>query len=93
MNSLKFAEDLFIRGTGINHVGVVVSVSKDAAGNVTSYELFHGHGRTGKTSASVTNYHQSEPSRPVYPPDGNGREQWVAFTLLLNPEGRLLTEK
>jgi hypothetical protein len=87
------ATDLFERGTGINHVGVVVSVSKDDAGNVTNYELFHGHGRKGKTPASITNYHQREPTRPAYPPYGNGTEQWVAFALLVTPEGRLFTDK
>jgi len=84
------AEDLFKRGTGINHMGVVVRVHKDDAGHVVSYELFHGHGRPGKTPASTTNYHRRVPSRPSYPPLGNGNEQWVAFATLVGPADQVL---
>lgn len=87
------AEDLFKRGTGINHVGVVVKVHKDDAGQVASYELFHGHGRPGKTPASTTNYHRREPTRATYPPYGNGTEQWVAFATLVGSADKMLTAK
>ena len=87
------AEDLFKRGTGINHMGVVVRVKKDEAGNVVSYELFHGHGRPGKTPASTTNYHFREPTRSTYPPFANGNEQWIAFATLGKPTGAALTAK
>ena len=84
------AEELFQRGTGINHMGVVVRVHKDDAGQVTSYELFHGHGRPGKTPASTTNYHRRVPTRPSYPPLGNGTEQWVAFATLVGSADQVL---
>ncbi len=87
------AEDLFQRGTGINHMGVVVKVHKDASGQVTSYELFHGHGRPGKTPASTTNYHRRIPTRDTYPPFGNGTEQWIAFATLVSPAGEKMTAK
>jgi hypothetical protein len=87
------AEELFQPRTGINHVGVVVAVTKNDSGQVESYRLFHGHGSTGKTAASITDYHWRVPTRPAYPPFGNGREQWVAFALLVNPSGLLMTAK
>ena len=63
---------------GIDHVGVVVWVHKDSTGTVTGYELFHGHGRRGKTTASTTKWHKRNPTRVGYPPLGNGRQQLVA---------------
>jgi hypothetical protein len=71
------AEDLFVRGTGINHVGVVVEVTKNEQGEVESYRLFHG--RNPKYTAGITDYHLRKPTRDSYPPLGNGPEQWVAF--------------
>jgi cell wall-associated NlpC family hydrolase len=87
------AEQLFERGTGINHVGVVVKVHKNAQGKVSRYELLHGHGRPGKTVASTTNYHWRKPPNTRNRPYGNGKEQWVAFAVLANPAGTPLTSK
>jgi hypothetical protein len=63
---------------GIYHVGVVVRVYRDRRGKVTRYELFHGHGRRGRTKASVTKWHKRWPTRASNPPLGNGRQQLVA---------------
>lgn len=60
---------------GIVHMGIVVDVTRDAAGRVTEYGLFHGRS-TGKY-AKTTRYHKR--THPRYPPFGNGNEPWVAF--------------
>jgi len=75
------AENLFIPKQGINHVGVVVSVVRDAKNQVMRYKLFHGR-RPGKPS-KVTDYHPRKPTRSYYPPFGNGKEQWVAIAPLV----------
>ena len=75
------AKELFVRGTGIDHVGVVVEVKRDAKGNIINYHLFHG--RNPKHPAGITTYHYFKPSRDSYPPLGNGSQQWVAFALLV----------
>ncbi|XOF34279.1 MAG: hypothetical protein ACL93V_03005 [Candidatus Electrothrix sp. YB6] len=71
------------RWSGIYHVGIVVRVHRDKRGRVVRYELFHGHGRRGRTPASTTAWHRRNPSRSVYPPFGNGRQQWIAAAPLL----------
>lgn len=86
-------EKLFLPKVGINHMGVVVKVDTNAAGETKSYELFHGYGRKGITPASTTNWHLREPTRAAYPPLGNGREQWVAMARLLNPSTKPVTAK
>ena len=68
--------DELIRPGGINHVGVVIRVKRDAAGIITNYHLFHGRW-VGKM-AGITKWHKREPGRAGYPPYGNGREPWVA---------------
>ncbi|CAK8720921.1 NlpC/P60 family protein [Candidatus Electrothrix aarhusensis] len=75
-------DDLLVPQKGIDHLGVVVKVHRDESGQVLDYELFHGHGRKGKTPASITNWHKRTPSRVGYPPLGNGRQQWVAIARL-----------
>lgn len=82
------AQDLFVHGTGINHMGVVVDVVRDNAGNVLTYTLFHGHGRRARpakpgTYASITNWHRRKPTRNTYTPFGNGTQQWIAVARLL----------
>lgn len=74
------ADDLFVSGTGINHVGIVVNVEKDAQGNITNYHLFHG--RNPRHAAGITTFHTLTPTRKKYPPLGNGRQEWVAFATL-----------
>ncbi|CAK8715422.1 NlpC/P60 family protein [Candidatus Electrothrix laxa] len=74
--------DLLVPQKGIAHLGVVVKVHRNASGQVLYYELFHGHGRKGKTPASITDWHKRTPTRAGYPPLGNGRQQWVAIARL-----------
>ena len=71
--------DLFIRGKGIYHMGIVVSVDHKN-GQVFNYHIFHGRKR-GKSSG-VTSYHRRKPRRSTYPPYGNGTEQWIAVAFL-----------
>jgi hypothetical protein len=75
------AEELFVRGTGIDHVGVVVEVERDAKGKIKNYHLFHG--RNPRHPAGITKYHYFKPGRDSYPPLGNGSQQWVAFAPLV----------
>ncbi|MCI5149868.1 MAG: hypothetical protein D3916_10870 [Candidatus Electrothrix sp. MAN1_4] len=79
------SKTLFSSRYGIHHVGVVVRVYKDTRGTVTRYELFHGHGRRGRTKASVTKWHKRRPTRASYPPLGNGRQQLVAAAQIVGP--------
>lgn len=64
----------------IHHVGVVVSVARDAEGRVVSYEMFQG--RSPGKPAATTNHHWRQPPRPTFPPFGNGEQQWIAFARL-----------
>lgn len=75
------AEDLFVPGLGINHMGVVVKVIVDDQRQVVNYHLFHGR-RPGYPS-QVTQFHRRQQRRANYPPFGNGREQWVAIAPLV----------
>ncbi|MCI5148557.1 MAG: hypothetical protein D3916_04055 [Candidatus Electrothrix sp. MAN1_4] len=75
-------DELLTPQKGIAHLGVVVKVHKNASGQVMHYELFHAHGRKGKTPASITDWHKRTPTRNGYPPFGNGRQQWVAVARL-----------
>lgn len=61
--------------TEIEHVGLVVAVDRDEAGELISYQLFHG--RSPGKPAAITNYHFREPSRSSYRPFGNGDQQWI----------------
>ncbi|MCI5146418.1 MAG: hypothetical protein D3923_13045, partial [Candidatus Electrothrix sp. AR3] len=83
------AEDLIKPYSGVDHVGVVVSVRKNEAGEVISYQLFHGYGKRGQTAASTTDWHKRTPTQSIYPPFGNGRQQWVALARLLSPKKSL----
>ncbi len=76
---------------GIEHMGVVVDVQYDSYQRVMSYGLFHGQ-TTGKI-ASVTRFHQRNPTRPNLPPFGNGNQQWVAFARIVKPLSDLITNK
>jgi hypothetical protein len=78
-------KNLLTRRNGIRHVGVVTRVHKNTSGKVISYDLFHGHGRRGKTAASITRWHRRTPTRAGDPPFGNGREQLVAAARLVRP--------
>lgn len=76
-------EDLTVRG-GINHVGIVVRVTKDETGEVTSYDLFHARGI--RKPAATTTCTRINPRRPDLPAYGNGKEPWVAIAYPLGKE-------
>lgn len=72
-------------GVGIEHIGVVVKVEKDAAGRVTNYHLFHGQ-RTGKRSATTKRHFRNWSSLnngQKYHPLGNWKQQLVAIAPLI----------
>jgi len=66
----------------VYHLGIVVSVERDGEGNVISYQLFQGRA-PGKTAA-ITNFHWRRPSRPTFPPFGNGEQQWIGLARLVS---------
>ncbi len=65
---------------GVEHMGVVTAVKRDAEGQVVNYTLFHGRS-TGKI-ASRTTHHHRDPSREDIPAYGNWNQQWVAVAYL-----------
>ena len=73
-------EQLVIPGVGIQHIGTVVEVEYDEAGQVTSYTMFHARGK-GKI-ASKTKHYLQRPSNPTLPAYGNWRQQWVAVAYI-----------
>jgi len=79
-----FTLDMLFSPEGISHVGVVMEVEKNEAGEVVNYKLFHG--RSSGKIAGTTNYHRRQPSRPNLPPLGNWNQQWVAFAPLVKSE-------
>lgn len=66
----------------VHHLGIVVSVERDAEGNVISYQLFQG--RAPGKPAATTNFHWRQPARPTFPPFGNGEQQWIGLARLVN---------
>jgi WD40 repeat protein len=79
-----FTLDKLFSPDGISHIGVVVEVEKNEAGQVVNYKLFHG--RSPGKIAGTTNYHRRQPSRPNLPPLGNWNQQWVAFARMVKSE-------
>ena len=72
---------------GIEHVGVVTEVKRNAKGVITEYKLFHGRS-TGKIAAR-SSHHKRKPSRKGLPPYGNWDQQWIAVGWLLTPAREL----
>ena len=75
--------------TDIQHMGVVVDVERNDAGEVVNYHLFHGR-RTGLVAAvtgteTEGKYNHLRREKPKHPPFGNGNQQWVAVARILNP--------
>ena len=64
----------------VEHVGVVVSVERDAGGDLVGYRLFHG--RSPGKPAGITDYHLREPTRPTHRPFGNWDQQWIGVAPL-----------
>ncbi len=77
----NFTEKSLFGANGIAHMGVVVSVQKDARGRVVGYALFHGRSR-GKYAA-ITWHYLRPPGGKKLPPFGNYNQQWVAVAPLL----------
>ncbi len=65
---------------GVQHVGLVVEVERDAAGKVLNYGLFHGHGKTGVQAADITYFHRWKDNHLAY---GNGSQQIVGVANIL----------
>lgn len=86
----SFPEDSsFVVTEGIQHMGVVVGVDRNDAGEVINYHLFHGR-RTGLVAAitgieSEGKYNHLRKEKPRHPSFGNGNQQWVAVARILNP--------
>ena len=69
------------RGTGINHVAVVVGV-EEKDGIVVSYQIFHGR-RPGKPAGETTSW-RKHGDLPTY---GNWKEPWLGIaTHILTPK-------
>lgn len=76
--------DLLTSSKGIEHVGTVTTVTKDAQGNVVSYEMFHG--RSSGKIAQRTTYHDLRPKRKELPPFGNWNQQLVGIAYVVTPK-------
>ncbi|MEJ2130350.1 MAG: hypothetical protein P8Y95_01700 [Gammaproteobacteria bacterium] len=63
--------DLFRRGIGVEHMGIVVYVERDEYGYVRRYTLFHGRGPG--MAASATYHHTRE---DLF---GNAAQPWIAI--------------
>lgn len=70
-------DKIAVRG-GIEHMGTVVEVEKDEAGNVIGYSMFHG--RNPRKPAGITKHKKVSRSlsRGQLPSFGNWTQQWVA---------------
>ena len=66
---------------GIEHIGVVTEVSKDEAGNVTGYVMFHG--RRQGVHAQRSHYHGLKPPRLGFPVLGNWEQEWLAIANIM----------
>lgn len=86
-----FALDLETVLAEIEHIGIVTRVNPDAFEQIHSYELFHGRSRF--KPAAITRYHTRIPTRSVYPPLGNGDQQWIAYSNVLAGSAANVREK
>lgn len=68
---------------GVQHIGLVVEVERDAKGKLLNYGLFHGHGKTGVQAADITYFHRWKDSHLAY---GNGSQQIVGVANVLTKE-------
>lgn len=66
---------------GVQHLGIVVDVERDASGKLLNYGLFHGHGRHGVQPADISYFHRWKDSHLAY---GNGSQQMVGLANLLS---------
>ena len=80
-------EKLWERETGIRHVGVVVEVERNEAGDIESYSLFHG--RTPGTTSGISNadnYMHRRVAKENAPSFGNGPDPWVGVAPMVLQE-------
>jgi len=73
-------DELAIRGTGINHVGIVIHIEKEND-KVISYRLFHG--RTPGKPAEASTLYLKEPNNPDILPYANWKEPWLGIANVL----------
>ncbi|MEL6863972.1 MAG: hypothetical protein AAFP19_06125 [Bacteroidota bacterium] len=76
-------DSLNIRGRGINHVAVVVSVNRNEEGVLESYDIFHG--RNPRHPAGITTSQRFRARHPNLPMYGNWKQPWLAAAYLLTP--------
>lgn len=62
----------------INHMGTVVSVTRDQAGNVTGWDMYHGQNERAHNGVTSHYWKRSGRSRPV-PQGGYGSQRIVGF--------------
>ncbi|MEM8488799.1 MAG: hypothetical protein AAF564_24855 [Bacteroidota bacterium] len=91
-------EDLWVRNdarTHINHMGTVTEVTRDEAGNVVEYKMYHGHGRDGNHASITASHfwdwpahytHKNGTRTKFYPPLGFWDQYLVGIGTLLPTE-------
>ncbi len=77
--------------TQINHMGTVTEVTRDDAGNVIRYKMYHGHGREGNPAAVTEHHYWDWPATftsngKSYPPLGYWDQYLVGIGSLLPAE-------
>lgn len=72
----------------INHMGTVVSVTKDEAGNVTGWDMYHGQNERVHNGVTSHYWERSGRSRPV-PQGGYGGQRIVGIAESIIPPATL----
>lgn len=72
----------------INHMGTVVSVTRDEAGNVTGWKMYHGQNPSLHNGVTEHYWKRSGRSRPV-PQGGYGQQRIVGFAESIIPPANL----
>jgi hypothetical protein len=72
------------QGGVINHMGTVVSVTRDEAGNVTGWDMYHGQNPRMHNGVTSHFWARSGRSRPV-PQGGYGSQRIVGFAESIIP--------
>ena len=72
----------------INHMGTVVSVTRDEAGNVTGWKMYHGQNPSLHNGVTEHYWKRSGRSRPV-PQGGYGQQRIVGFAESIIPPAHL----
>jgi hypothetical protein len=72
------------QGGAINHMGTVISVTRDQAGNVTGWDMYHGQNPRLHNEVTSHLWKRSGRSRPV-PQGGYGSQRIVGFAESIIP--------